>query len=183
MLEYTLTVDDLAAFADRQAADSPEGAVRRRRSRLVGAWLAGGAAYVVLFAVSTLPLLLGRQLLLAGGTEFLDVAVGVLVGWWEWRNGHVAGWLQRRRSRLRARVALEQTGAARRLWLDEDGLNVAAGDRSTHVPWSAITRVAETDEHVFVHTGPGAAHIIPKRAGFEVDALAASLRAHVHDPS
>nr|WP_300145081.1 YcxB family protein [Propionicimonas sp.] len=183
MLEYTLTVADLAAFADRQSADSPEGEARRRRTRLVGAWLAGGAVYLVVFAVSTLPLLLGRQLLLAGGTEFLDVVVGVLAGWWEWRGGVVAGWLQRRRSRLRARVALEQTGATRRLWLDEDGLNVAAGDRSTHVAWATITQLAETDEHVFVYTGPGAAHVIPRRAGFEVDALVAGIRAHVHDPS
>jgi hypothetical protein len=179
MLEYTLTVDDLATFADRQSADTPEGEARRRRTRVLGAWLAGGAAYLLVFSISTLPLLLGRQLLLASGAEFLDVVVGVLIGWWEWQGGLVAGWLHRRRSRLRARVALEQTGSSRRLWLDESGLNVAAGDRSTHVAWAAITSVEETDEHVFVFTGPGAAHIIPRRAGFEVDELVARIRSHV----
>ncbi|MFZ0530953.1 MAG: YcxB family protein, partial [Propionicimonas sp.] len=67
--------------------------------------------------------------------------------------------------RKRAREALARTGADRRVWLDADGLIVAVGSREEHVAWSGITRVVETGEHVFVFTGPNAAHVIPRRVG------------------
>lgn len=176
MLEYTLTAEDLAAFAAWQATQSGEADARNRRMRLVGAWLAGGVAYLVVFAVSTMPLLLNLQLGLAGAMEVLDVLVGLAVGVWEWRRGRVGAWLARRRDLFRARVALERTGASRRVWLDEDGLNVTAGDRSIHVDWSEVSRVVETDDHVFVYTGQNAAHVVPRRAGAAADALVATLR-------
>ncbi len=179
MLEYTLTPADLAAFAARRSAEAGDADPRRRRMRVTGAWLAGSTAYVVVFAASALPLLLNLELLLAGLVEFVDVAAGLAVGWWEWRNGRVAAWLLRRGNLTRARVALEKSGTARRIWLDEDGLNVAAGERTAHVGWAAITRLTETDDHVFVHTGPDAAHVIPRRAGTGVTELVAELHRHL----
>ncbi|MGC3994898.1 MAG: YcxB family protein [Propionicimonas sp.] len=177
MLEYTLTPSDLAAFTAWRAGQPGTDHSRRRRYRMAAAWVAGTAAYLVVFAISTLPLLLNLQLPLAGLTELLDIAVGVAVGWWEWRGGRLADWLLHRRALSRAWVALERTGAARRAWLDEDGLNIASGERVVHVDWASIERVVETDDHVFVLTGPDAAHVIPRRAG--VDELVAALRAHL----
>ncbi|MCB0910577.1 MAG: YcxB family protein [Propionibacteriaceae bacterium] len=179
MLEYTLVPADLAAFAAWRSAEAGDADPRRRRMRVAGAWLAGSIAYVVVFAISALPLLVNLELLLAGLVEFVDVAVGLAVGWWEWRNGRMAAWLLRRGNLTRARVALEKSGTARRVWLDADGLNVAAGERTAQVGWTGITGVTETDAHVFVHTGAEAAHVIPRRAGSEVDILVAELRRHV----
>ncbi len=176
VLEYTLTPSDLAAFAAWRSAEAGEADPRRRRMRVRGAWLAGSAAYLVLFAVSVLPLLLNLELVLAAVLELLDLALGAAVGWWEWRTGRVAGLLLRRSNLVRARVALEKSGASRKVWLDPDGLNVAAGERTAHVAWAGVTRVAETGDHVFVLTGSDAAHVIPRRAGAEVTELVAELR-------
>lgn len=178
MIEFTLTPADLAAYAALPAKESVEEASRLRWTRLAGAWLSGGAAYVVAFSFSALPLLLGRQLALAAAAEVLDIAIGAAVGWWEWRRGRVGHWILSRRYRLKASVALEQTGASRRMWLDEAGLAVAAGERTAHVAWAAITRITETDDHVFVHTGAAGAHVIPRRAGAGVADLVAGIRAH-----
>lgn len=175
MIEFTLTPADLAAYYALQARESGEEASRLHRTRLAGAWLAGGAAYLAAFLASTLPLLLGRQLLLAALLELVDIAVGVAVGWWEWRTGRVAHGLLTRRYRLKARVALEQGPAHRRLWLADDGLRIASGDRSARVAWPAITRISETDDHVFVHTGE-VAHVIPRRAGAGVADLVEGIR-------
>lgn len=179
MVEFTLTVDDLVAFAAWQAKASGEEDPRRARMRLVGAWLVGGAAYLAMFAVATLPFLLSRLLELAGAAELVSVLVGAAVGWWEWQRGRAGEWLVARRYRTKARVALEQTGTTRRLELDDDGLTILAGRRSTHVPWSRISRVVETDDHVFVYTGPDAAHVIPRRAGGAVTDLVATLRSRL----
>lgn len=176
MLEFTLVPADLAAFAAWQSAEAPDADPRRRRMRIIGAWVAGTVAYLAVFAISTLPLLLALELVLAGLLEVLDIAVGLSVGWWEWRNGRLAGWLLRQRSLARARVALERSGASRRVWLDDAGLNVAAGERAAHVDWADIVRVAETGDHVFVYTSTDAAHVIPRRAGVGVDALVGELR-------
>lgn len=179
MLEYTLTPADLAAFAAWRSGEAGDADPRRRRMRVAGAWLAGSAAYVVVFAASALPLLVNLELLLAGLVELVDVAVGLAAGWWEWRNGRVAAWLLRRGNLTRARVALEKSGASRRVWLGEGGLNVAAGDHTAHVAWAGIIRVTETDDHVFIHTGADAAHVIPRRAGAELTELVAALRRHL----
>lgn len=176
MIEFTLTPADLAAYYALQARESGEEESRPTRTRLAGAWLAGGAAYLAAFLVSALPLLLGRQLLLAAVLEVVDIGVGLAVGWWEWRNGRVAHGLLTRRHRLKARVALEQGAADRRLWLEDDGLRIASGERSARVAWPAITRISETDDHVFVHTGE-VAHVIPRRAGAGVAGLVAGIRA------
>ncbi len=179
MIEFTLTPADVAAYAALQAEEAEESRSRQRLTRLAGAWLLGGAAYLAGFVSSTLPLLLGRQALLAAVAEVLVVVLGLAVGWWEWRRGRVAHWLVTRRHRLKAKVALEQTGASRRMWLDEDGLNVAAGKRQAHLPWASIARLTETDDHVFVHTPTASAHVIPRRAGPGVAELAAGIRAHL----
>ncbi len=65
MLEYTLTPADLAAFAAWRSDEAGDADPRRRRMRVAGAWLAGSTAYVVVFAVSALPLLVNLELLLA----------------------------------------------------------------------------------------------------------------------
>lgn len=179
MLEYTLTPADLAAFAAWRSAEAGDADPRRRRMRVAGAWLAGSLAYVVVFVASALPLLVNLQLLSAGLVELLDVAVGVAVGWWEWRRGRVAAWLLARGNLTRGKVALEKSGAARRVWLDADGLNIAAGERASHLDWAGITGVTETDDHVFVHTGAGAAHVIPRRAGAGVADLVAEILRHL----
>jgi hypothetical protein len=176
VLEYTLTPADLAAFATWRAAEPGAEDARRHRYRVLGAWLAGGIAYLVVFSFSTLPLLLNLQLPLAALLEVLDIVVGLAVGWWEWRRGAVGEWLLRRRALTRARVALERTGASRKVWLDGDGLNVASGERVAHVDWTAITRVVEAGDHVYVLTGADAAHVIPRRAGAAVDDLVRELR-------
>lgn len=176
VLEYTLTPVDLAAYAAWRSAEAGETDPRRGRMRVVGAWLAGSIAYVVVFAVSALPLLVNLELVGASLLEVVDIAVGAAVGWWEWRRGRVAAWLLHRSNLTRAKVALEKSGTSRRLWLDADGLNVAAGERTAHVAWTGITRVVETDDHVFVLTGPGAAHVIPRRAGTGVPDFVVALR-------
>jgi hypothetical protein len=175
VIAFTLTPADLAAYYALQARESGEEESRLKGTRLAGAWLAGGAAYLAAFLVSALPLLLARQLLLATLLELVDIGVGLAVGWWEWRRGRVAHALLVRRYRLKARVALERGPAQRRLWLDDDGLHVASGDRSARVAWPAITRISETDDHVFVHTGE-VAHVIPRRAGAGVAGLVEGIR-------
>ena len=180
MLEYTLTTDDLAAFAAWQAAASGEERSRRPRLRATGAFLIGGGAYLAVFAVSTLPLLLARHWQPAGIAEAVAVLLGVVTGWVEWRRGRVAERLLTRRYRVPARAALARTGASRRVWLDVDGLHVAAGDRATQVPWAEITGVVESPEHLFVLTGSSAAHVIPCRVGADaVRELADGIRARV----
>jgi hypothetical protein len=179
VLEYTLTTDDLVAYAAWRARESGADDQQGRRFRLAGAWIAGGIAYLAVFAISTLPLLLAVQLPLAGVTEVLDIAVGAAVGWWEWRRGRLGGWLLLRRYRTKARVSLETAGSTRRLGLDADGLTVAAGDRVAHVPWARITGVAETGDQLFILTG-GGAHVVPKRVGpGAVEDLASGIRAHI----
>lgn len=178
MLEYTLTEDDLVAFAAGQARESGEDAVRRRRAVVVIAWLVGVAAYLLVSALSTIPLLAGRQFVWAGAAEVTAIIVGVAVGWRQWRSGErlVDRWLSRRYRRL-ARVALEQTGAHRRVWLTADGIRVASGGREDGVDWAGVVRVTETPDHVFVHTAANSAHIIPKRAGAGVAGFVAEVRA------
>ncbi len=180
MLEYSLTPADLVAYASWQSQQAGPHDRRRRRFLLAGAWVAGTIAYLVVFAISTLPLLLAVQLPLAGVTEVLDIAVGFAVGWWEWRRGRLGGWLLRRRSRARAVVALEKSGSARRLSADAHGLTITAGDRVARVPWGQVTGVAETGDHLFILTGDASAHVVPKRVDPDaVAGLAAGIRAQV----
>jgi len=180
VIEYSLTPDDLVAYASWRAQAAGEEDAQVRRYRLTGAWLAGAVAYLVVFAISTLPLLLAGQLPLAGFTELLDIAVGLAVGWWEWRHGRLGAWLLLRRYRTKARVSLEKSGAARRITLDADGLTVAAGERAAHVPWAQVTGLAETADHLFILTGDTAAHVVPKRVAPDaVAALAAEIRSHL----
>jgi hypothetical protein len=180
VLEYTLTPADLAAFATWRSGEAGTQDTRRARYRLLGAWLAGGLGYLAVFSFSTLPLLLSLNLPLAGLMEVLDLAVGLGIGWWAWRRGTIGNWLLSRRALTRARVALERTGASRRAWLDDTGLNVASGDRVAHLDWAAITRVVETDDHVYVLTGSDAAHVIPRHQRAAVDDLVRQLRARAH---
>lgn len=180
MIEYTLTPDDLVAYASWRAVARGEEDAQSRRYRLTGAWLAGALAYLVVFAISTLPLLLAGQLPLAGLTELLDIAVGLAVGWWEWQRGRLGAWLLLRRYRTKARVSLEKSGADRRLDLDADGLTVTAGTRAAHVAWAQVSGLAETPDHLFILTGDTAAHVVPKRVGPDVVAeLASAIRAHL----
>jgi hypothetical protein len=177
VLEFSLTTDDLATFAAWQAKASGEADQRRGRLRLAGAWIVGTGAYLVAFAITTLPLLLGSQLGMAGVAEVVSVLVGGVAGWWEWRRGRVGERLLTRRYRAKARAALQSTGAARRIWPDEAGLNVAAGERTTHLPWTGITDVVETPTHVFILTGANAAHVVPRSADpAAVGQLAADVR-------
>lgn len=179
MVEFTLSVDDLVAFAAWQARASGEEDRRRARLAVVGAWIAGAIAYLVVFLVLPMILLLAGQLALAAAGEVLALLVGGAAGLWEWRRGRIGEWLLRRRYRARATVALERTGAARRLWLDDDGLNITAGERSNRVRWAGITRVVETDDYVFVYTGPETAHVIPRRVGPAVADLVTGIRSRL----
>lgn len=181
VLDYVLTETDLAAFAAWQARGSGEDARRGRRSAVIGAWLVGVAAYLVVSAVLTIPLLLGREWWLAGGGEVLALVGGLALGWAEWRSGRLAERLVSRPYRRRAREALARTGGDRRVWLDADGLNVAVANRSEHLGWARLTGLVETDDHVFVLVGTNAAHVIPKRAGPGVAALAAEIRGRMQD--
>lgn len=179
MLEYTLTEADLAAFAAWQARESGEDARRGRRSAVIAAWLVGVAAYLVVSAALTIPLLLGRSWFLAGGGELLALVCGLALGWAEWRSGRLAARLTSRPYRRRAREALARTGPDRRVWLDAAGLNVAVGSRSERLGWAEITRLVETDDHVFVLVGANAAHVIPRRASQEVAGLVAEIRSRI----
>jgi hypothetical protein len=180
VLEYDLTQADLAAFAAWQAKTSGEEEERSGRMRLAAAWIVGTAAYLVAFAISTFPLLLGSQLALAGVAEVVDIAVGAAAGWWEWRRGRVGERLLTRRYRTRARLALAKTGAARRLELGANGLSVASGERQAQVPWAQVTGVVDTADHLFILTGPNAAHVVPRRVDPEAVAkLAEGIRARV----
>lgn len=163
MVEYTLTVDDLVAFAKWRAHESGEDEERLPRQRVVGAWIVGVAGYLVVSAVLTIPLLVGRSLLLAGGAELVAIAAGLALGWAEWRSGRMAQWLVQRPYVRKARSALERVSGSRRVRLEPDGLRIAVDGREEQLRWSGIERIVETDDHVFIYTGPNAAHIVPRR--------------------
>jgi hypothetical protein len=172
VLEFTLTQADLAAFAAHQAQESGEEAVRGKRFRLISAWLVGIAAYLVVVALSAVPLLLNQQFGWAALGEVVALGFGFALGLLDWRKGGLlTGPLLARRYRFKAREALAATGAERTLTLDESGFTVAAGKRSTRVPWSAIQRIAEAPGHYFIYTGPTEAHVLPRR-GREAEAKA-----------
>lgn len=172
-----MTEADLIAFAAFRTQESGEEKRATTRRAVIAASLVGVAAYLAVSAVATIPLLLARQLPTAGLTEALALGLGVIAGVWEWRRGGLAERWEDRRYRVKARQALARTGAHRRVWLDEAGINVAVGERSEHVGWSAVTRVEETAAHVFVYTGPASAHVIPKAADQPAaTALAAAIR-------
>lgn len=182
MLEYVLTEADLAAFAAWQARESGEDARRGRRLAVVAAWSVGVVAYLVISAVLTIPLLLGRSWTLAGASELLALVCGLVLGLAEWRSGRLAERLLSRPYRRKAREALARTGTDRRVWLDSGGINVAVAARTEHLTWAQIAQVVETDDHVFVRLETNAAHIIPRNAGRErVDELAAEIRTRIQD--
>lgn len=172
MLEFTLTQADLAAFAAHQAKESGEEAVRGKRFRLVSAWLVGVAGYLVVVAFTAVPLLVNLELGWAALAEVVALTFGFVLGLRDWRKGGaLTAPLLARRYRFKAREALAATGAERRLTLDDGGLTVAAGNRSTRTPWSGIQRIAETPGHYFIYTGPSEAHVLP-RTGREAQAQA-----------
>ncbi len=172
MLEFTLTQADLAAFAAHQAQESGEEAARGKRFRLVSAWLVGIAGYLVVVTLTAVPLLLNLELGWAAAAEVVALAFGFVLGLLDWRKGGLlTSPLLARRYRFKAREALAATGAERRLSLDDDSFTVAAGQRSTRVPWSGIERIAETPSHYFIYTGPSEAHVLP-RGGREAEAKA-----------
>ncbi|HEY3339242.1 MAG TPA: YcxB family protein [Propionicimonas sp.] len=164
MLEFTLTQADLAAFAAHQAQESGEEATRGRRFRLISAWLVGVAGYLVVVGLTAVPLLLNLQFGWAALGEAVALGFGYVLGLLDWRKGGLlTASLLARRYRLKAREALAATGAERRLTLDDDGFTVAAGTRSTRVPWTGVRRIAETSGHFFIYTGPSEAHVVPRR--------------------
>ncbi len=164
MLEFTLTQADLAAFAAHQAQESGEEAVRGKRFRLVSAWLVGIAGYLVVVVLTAVPLLFNQQFGWAVLGEVVALGFGFALGLLDWRKGGLlTASLLARRYRFRAREALAATGAERTLTLDESGFTVAAGTRSTRVPWAAIERIAEAPGHYFIYTGPAEAHVLPRQ--------------------
>ncbi len=172
MLEFTLTQADLAAFAAHQAQESGEEALRGKRFRLVSAWLVGIAGYLVVVALTAVPLLLNLQFGWAALGEVVALGFGFALGLMDWRKGGLlTAPLLARRYRFKAREALAATGAGRRLSLDDDGFTVAAGQRSTRVPWAGVQRIAETPDHYFIYTGQSEAHVVPRR-GREAEAQA-----------
>ncbi len=177
VLAYELTVADLAAFAAWQARQSGEHDRRGHRLAVLSAWLVGIAAYLVVSAAATIPLLLGRSWTLAAAGELLAVACGVALALAEWRSARVAEYLLARPYRRRAREALARTGAERRVWLDAEGLNVAVSNRTEHVAWARIAQLVETDDHVFVQVDTNAAHVIPHRAGPQLATVVSGIRA------
>lgn len=176
MVTYDLSIADLVAWAQWRQATVESGAPERRRTRVVAAWLVGAAGYLLVSATLTIPWLVQQQLPLAGISEALALTLGLVGGWQEWRVGSGARWLERRRARNRARVALEQTSATRRLWLDDGGLWVAAKERETHLPWSQITEVIGTPDHYFIRIGTSAVHVLPRRVCDSADELVAQIR-------
>ena len=172
MLEFTLTQADLAAFAAHQAQESGEEAARSKRFRLVSAWLVGIAGYLVVVVLTAVPLLFNQQFGWAALGEVIALGFGFALGLLDWRNGGLlTAPLLARRHRFKARDALAASGAERTLKLDESGFTVAAGRRSTQVPWAAIQRIAEASGHYFIYTGPTEAHVLP-RLGREAEAKA-----------
>jgi hypothetical protein len=176
VLEFTLTEDDLAAFAAHQAGESGEQAARSRPLRVVSAWVIGVVGYLVVALAGTIPLLVNNLLLWAGLAEVAALGFGLLLGFLDWRKGGLLTTpLLSRRYRLRAREGLARTGAHRRLDTDEDGITVATGAKVTHVAWSQVQRITETPGHYFVYTGRNEAHIIPRRVGQAETAAFVSL--------
>ena len=164
MLEFTLTQGDLAAFAAHSAEESGEAVTRRKRFRLVSAWLVGIAGYLVIVVLTTVPLLLNLQLGWAALGVVVALAFGYSLALLDWRRGGLlTAPLLARRYRFKARQALATTGAARCLTLDDDGFTVAAAQRSTSVPWAGVRRIAETPGHYFIYTGPREAHVVPRQ--------------------
>lgn len=181
MLEFTLTQADLAAFAAHQAQESGEEAVRGKRFRLVSAWLVGIAGYLVVVVLTAVPLLMNLQLGWAAAGEVVALGFGFGLGLLDWRKGGLlTAPLLARRYRFKAREALAATGAGRRLTLDDSGLTVAAGKRSTRVPWASVQRIAETPGHYFIYTGPSEAHVLPRRGReAEVKAFVEAILEHL----
>lgn len=181
MLEFTLTQSDLAAFAAHQAQESGGEAGRGKRFRLVSAWLVGIAGYLVVVAFTAVPLLMNLQLGWAAVGELVALGFGFALGLLDWRQGGLLTTpLLARRYRFKAREALAATGSARSLDVDDDGFTVAAGKRSTRVPWSGVRRIAETPGHYFIYTGPSEAHVLPRRGHeAEMTAFVEAIRQHL----
>ena len=181
MLELTLTQADLAAFAAHQAKESGEEAERGKRFRLVSAWLVGMAGYLVVVVLTAVPLLLNLQFGWAAVGEVVALGFGLVLGVLDWRKGGLlTAPLLARRYRFKAREALAATGAERRLTLDDAGFTVASGNRSTRVPWADVQRIAETPGHYFIYTGPGEAHVLPRRGReAEVKAFVEAILEHL----
>ena len=176
VLEYSLTEADLAAFAAFRAQQSGEEAQRIERIRLIAPWVSGTIAYLVVSLVIVIPLVLGREFAWAGMGELL--AIGTLAAVGIWQSRHLAPVIARFLPRpylAKARQALAQTGAERKLWLDADGLHVAVDHRAEVIPVSAVEKVITTDQHVFIFTGPTTAHVVPRRLGAPLEALVAQL--------
>jgi len=172
VLEFTLTQADLAAFAAHQAQESGEEATRSKRFRLASAWLVGIAGYLVVVVLTAVPALLNQEFGWAAVGEVVSLGFGFALGLLDWRKGGLLTTpLLARRYRFKAREALAATGSGRRLILADDSFTVAAGSRSTRVPWEHVQRIAETSGHYFIYTGANEAHVVPRR-GREAEAKA-----------
>lgn len=178
MIEYELTSADLLAWANWRAAHADPADPEFRRRRVVAAWLVGAGCYLAVALILTVPWLVVRQYALAGISEVVALAVGAFGGWMEWRLGVSAGWLERRRARLRARVALEKNGSTRRIEVVPDGIKLAAGQQETLLPWEGVTAVIQTPTHLFLQTGPNAAHVVPLSIGLDVAQIRAEVKRH-----
>jgi hypothetical protein len=169
--EYHLTTDDYAAFNLHHLLTSEMGLRQRRFYRLN---LAAATAILSSFMIAVLTSDL-TVALVAGAT-------GAVVGW----ALGVLTWKREIRRNIRRMAKGDALGAPGRhvLTLDAEGMTEETPNAKVTAPWSSLTRVDETAQHIFIYTDPVRAFVVPVRIGPEnVQELRGLVAAHTSGSS
>jgi hypothetical protein len=157
-VEFTLTADDLAAFALYDYTEGPKG----WRRFLTLFW--GVVAFFTLSVIAqVVKLFLGidawADLMLVGAI------VGALVMlrwvWWKWQPFAL------RRSARKLLAALDPKSRSyyeQRLKLTPEGVVQMTPLATSLIDWAAVERIVVTDLYAFIYIAPHQAYIIPERA-------------------
>jgi hypothetical protein len=151
IVEFNLAPSDYVAFSLYHNAHTPamQKKVRSLRFGLPLVWL----------AILLLPLAFGKPF---DGGDVAFLALGIL---WVLILPSFLRWSVRRtHARYYERGIVNGQIGLHRVELTDTGFRDSTPVTDWHVAWSAVDRVAEDAEHLFVYVGPHAAHVIPKAA-------------------
>jgi len=158
-IAYDLTPDDYVAFNVHTSLALPETRRQIAQGRAWGAVLmavvAGGIFGLVLDDGPVVPLV------------FASLAA---VAWWVVSPWTLRRGIRRSVERIARTSGLGVVGPAS-LEADEVGLCEDCAGVVNTAPWSSIQRIEETPTHAFIHVGPLAAVIVPKRAAGAEDLI------------
>ena len=158
-LEYDLTNDDYVAFNERVARTAPGVVDQYRRIRMIG----------------TVATAVAIGLLVREPVEALVMAALVGTVMWFAFVPIVRRSMRAQLRRLAKAGNLGRLGPTVLTW-DPYGITESATDSEASVGWPRVTRIDETDDHLFVFTGDLEALVVPRRAGADVAELAVYAR-------